>query len=116
VSQPLSELLAQREGEIPFAPYDAQHAGRLVGERTPRQGSVVVLATLVNTAVVEADRSRYLARLEDLEVESGELSWGPRQRVATWPGSQGARGRAAAQQDRRGPAAGRHCPQPGKAG
>jgi hypothetical protein len=46
------------------------------GERTAGPGVRGGACHPGQTAVVEADGSRYLARLQDLEVESGELSWG----------------------------------------
>jgi pimeloyl-ACP methyl ester carboxylesterase len=70
---PLPQLLERRWDELPFGPFDAQHRGRLVGDREPREGPLVVLSVLAHTAVVEVDGRRRLARLQDLEVAGGHL-------------------------------------------
>ena len=54
---PLPQLLERRWDELPFGPFDAQHRGRLVGDREPREGPLVVLTVLAHTAVVEVDGS-----------------------------------------------------------
>jgi hypothetical protein len=90
---PLPQLLERRSDELPFGPFDAQHRGRLVGDREPREGPLVVLTVLAHTAVVEVDGRRHLARLQDLEVAGEELSWGPRPQTASWAATSSAKGR-----------------------
>ncbi len=97
----LWELLAKREGEVPIPPYHAHHSGRLIGLDGFRQGPVLVTSTLENTAVVEVDGLRQLARIRDLEVEAAELNWVTRRQVATWRSA--AKGRNAVIRNRRSP-------------
>jgi hypothetical protein len=59
----LPQLLERRSDELPLGPFDAQHRGHLVGDREPREGPAVVLTVLAQTAVVELDGMRHLARL-----------------------------------------------------
>ena len=89
----LTQLLERRSDELPFGPFHAQHRGRLVGDREPREGPLLVLTVLAHTAVVEVDGRRHLARLQDLEVADEELSWGPRPQIATWAATSSAKGR-----------------------
>ena len=90
---PLPQLLERRWEELPFGPFDAQHRGRLVGDREPREGPLVVLTVLAHTAVVEVNGRRHLARLQDLQVAGEELSWGPRPKTASWAATSSAKGR-----------------------
>ena len=90
---PLPQLLERRWEELPFGPFDAQHRGRLVGDREPREGPLLVLTVLAHTAVVEVDGRRHLARLQDLEVAGDELRWAPRPQTATWAVISSAKGR-----------------------
>jgi hypothetical protein len=90
---PLPQLLERRWEELPFGPFDAQHRGRLVGDREPREGPLVVLTVLAHTALVEVNGRRHLARLQDLQVAGEELSWGPRPKTASWPATSSAKGR-----------------------
>ncbi|MBJ7600020.1 hypothetical protein [Candidatus Nephthysia bennettiae] len=95
----LSEVLVKREGDIPVPPYVAHHAGRLIGLDEFRQGPLVVTWTLENTAVVEVDGLRQLARLQDLEVEAAKLNWVTRRQASTW--RSGAKGHSAVIRNRR---------------
>ena len=90
---PLPQLLERRSDELPLGPFDAQHRGHLVGDREPREGPLVVLTVLAQTAVVVLDGMRHLARLQDLEVAGEGLRWGPRPQTASWAASSSAKGR-----------------------
>jgi len=58
-----------------------------------------VTSTLENTAVVEVNGLRQLARIQDLEVEAAELNWVTRRQAATWRST--AKGRSVVIRNRR---------------